>query len=134
MLILWGLPVYVLQQGGHLVGEQLQPRYLYPLIVLLGGLLALGTPVVNWTRGQLVIVASALSVAHFVALFMNIRRYISGAGNGGLNLNAHVDWWWHVPFSPMAVWIVGSIAFAGFAYLIAFRMPRQRVDEVLRVG
>src|SRR5690606_5692522 len=31
LLVLWALPVYVLQQGGQMVGESLQPRYLLPL-------------------------------------------------------------------------------------------------------
>lgn len=133
VLVLWALPVYVLQQGGQIVGDELQPRYLYPLIVLLGGLLALGTPIVEWTRGQLIIIVTALSVANFAALFANLRRYITGVGNGGLNLNAGVEWWWDVPFSPMFVWLAGSLAYAALVFLIAFRMPREPVPEVLRV-
>src|SRR5690606_8848552 len=39
VVVLWALPLYVLQRGGDIVGEQLQPRYLFPLIVLLAGLL-----------------------------------------------------------------------------------------------
>lgn len=122
-LVLWALPLYVLQQGGQTVGHMLQPRYLLPLIVLLGGLLALGAPYVRWTRGQLLVVAGALSVAHFVALHTNLRRYLTGVDTGGLNLNAGIEWWWNVPFSPMLVWIVGSLAYAGLLVLVAARMP-----------
>src|SRR5690606_23817685 len=78
-LVLWLLPLYVLQQGGAIVGEQVQPRYLLPLIVLFGGLLALGTPVVAWTRGQLLVVAGALATANLVALRVNILRYVRDA-------------------------------------------------------
>lgn len=130
VFVLWALPLYVLQQGGHIVGEQLQPRYLLPLIVLLGGLLALGTQVVAWTRGQLLVVAGALAVANAVALHFNLRRYLTGIGEGGLNLNTGVDWWWNVPFSPMLVWILGSLAFAALVLVIAIRIPRPSVEEV----
>jgi hypothetical protein len=123
VFVLWALPVYVLQQGGQTVGEQLQPRYLLPLIVLLGGLLALGAPFARWTRGQIVLVAAALSIAHAVALHTNLRRYLTGVGTGGLNLDAGIEWWWDVPFSPMVVWVVGSIAYAGLLALIALRLP-----------
>jgi hypothetical protein len=120
-LVLWVLPVFVLQQGGDTVGEQLQPRYLLPLIVLLGGLLALDAPAPRWTMGQLRIVAVALVVAHTVALYFNLRRYLTGVGGGGLNLDIDPEWWWTAPFSPMFVWVVGSLAYAGLLVLIVER-------------
>ncbi|WP_166866299.1 DUF2142 domain-containing protein [Salinibacterium sp. ZJ70] len=130
VLVLTILPVYVLQQGGHIVGEQVQPRYLLPLIVMLGGLLALGAPVIAWTRAQLLIVASVLSVAHAVALHMNIRRYLTGAGVGGLDLDASPEWWWDIPVGPMAIWATGAIAYTGLLVLLALRMPRLALDRV----
>ncbi len=127
-LVLWVLPVYVLQQSGHIVGQQVQPRYLLPLVVLLGGLLALGAPYVRWTRGQLLLVASLLSVGHVFALHTNLRRYLTGVdGGGGLNLNVGVEWWWDVPFTPMVVWITGSLAYAALLFLIAARIPLRPV-------
>src|SRR5690606_33916081 len=80
-VVLWAVPVLVLQLGGHLVGQQVQPRYLLPLIVLLGGLLALGAPHVRWTRGQLLLVAGFLSAGHVFALHANMRRYLTGVGS-----------------------------------------------------
>lgn len=123
-LVLWAVPLYVLQQGGQLVGEQVQPRYLLPLIVLLGGLLALGVPRVPWTRVQLLIVAAALAIANSAALSANIRRYVSGVGEGSFNLDARIEWWWDVPFSPMSVWIGGSLAYGALVLLLALRLPR----------
>lgn len=123
-LVLFAVPLWVLQQGGQLVGEQVQPRYILPLIVLLGGLLALGVPRVTWTRGQLLIVAAALAVANAAALSANIRRYVSGVGEGSFNIDARIDWWWDVPFSPMTVWIVGSLAYGALVALLALRLPR----------
>lgn len=126
--VLWILPVYVLQQAGHIVGQQVQPRYLLPLIVLLGGLLALGAPHVRWTRGQLLLVAGFLSAGHVFALHANMRRYLTGIGSGGLNLNEAVEWWWQVPFTPMVVWFVGSLAYAALMFLIAARLPLNPAD------
>ena len=122
VVVLWALPVFVLQQGDDTVGEMLQPRYLLPLIVLLGGLLALDGSAERWTPGQVRIVAVALTVAHTVALHFNIRRYLTGAGDGGPNLDVAPEWWWNAPFSPMFVWIVGSLAYAGLMVVIVTRM------------
>lgn len=132
VLALWAIPLYVLQQGGQTVGHMLQPRYLLPLVVLLGGLLALGAPQVRWTRGQLVAVAGALSIAHGVALHANLRRYLTGIGTGGVNLDAGVEWWWNVPFSPMLVWGVGTLAYAALLVLIAARMPLAAPENVAK--
>jgi len=140
-LVLWLLPLYVLQRGGDLVGEQVQPRYLLPLIVLLGGLLALESPAVAWTRGQLLAVAGALATANLVALRVNILRYVrdADASPGGLSLDNGLEWWWEVPFSPTAVWVVGSLAYAGLVLVLvvalgASRAVREREDPgVLRL-
>lgn len=129
-LVLWVVPVFVLQQGGDTVGENLQPRYLLPLIVLLGGLLAIDAPSPRWTMGQLRIVAVALAVAHTVALYFNLRRYLTGVGGGGLNLDIDPEWWWNAPFSPMFVWIVGSLAYAGLLHLIVTRLLAPRMVTV----
>ena len=122
-LVLWLLPVYVLQQGSDLVGSQVQPRYLLPLVVMLGGMLAIavdGRPIL-WTRAQRVVVGSALALAYFFALHMNIRRYITGYEAAGLNLDAGPEWWWDAPFSPMFVWLVGSAAYAGLVVVLLSR-------------
>jgi hypothetical protein len=122
VLVLWALPVFVLQRGGDTVGEQLQPRYLLPLIVLLGGLLALDAPTRAWRRGQLLVVVTALAIAQSAALYINLRRYLTGVGVGGINLDADPAWWWDVPFSPMSVWLAGSLAYAGLLYLVVDRI------------
>jgi hypothetical protein len=46
-----------------------------------------------------------------MALHTNIRRYVTGLDVNGVNLDASPEWWWDVPFTPMAVWFVGSVAF-----------------------
>lgn len=122
-VVLWLLPVYVLQQGGHVVGEQVQPRYLLPLVVMLGGMLLLTRPRsgLDMTATQRYVIATALTGAHLVALQMNIRRYVTGVDEAGVNLDSGVEWWWSLPVSPMAVWIIGSVAYGTVAFLVARR-------------
>jgi len=131
-VVLWVLPVYVLQQAGHIVGQQVQPRYLLPLIVLFGGLLALSAPRVRWKRGQLLLVAAMLSIANGVALHTNLRRYLTGIDAGSVNLNTGMEWWWNVPFSPMIVWIVGSLAYTALLFVLAARIPVDPLDAGAR--
>lgn len=120
--VLTALPLYILQAGGHTVGQQLQPRYLLPLILLFAGLLLLSDAdkPVRLTRLQGWLVGLALAVVHFVALHITIRRYVTGAEEAGFNLDAGAEWWWEGVPGPNVVWIVGSLA---FALVVALAVP-----------
>lgn len=123
VLALWMLPVIVLVAAGDTVGENMQPRYLLPLIVVFAGILFLsprGGPI-RFTRLQVVLVIAALSVSQFIALNLNLRRYVTGFDNLGLNLDSGVEWWWNLAISPMTVWLVGSVAFTA---LLVIMLPR----------
>ncbi len=114
------IPVVILQTGGFAVGEQVQPRYLLPLVALLVAVVTLVSadrPLVL-TRVQRLLVIVALSAAHFVALHMNIRRYVTGIDESGPNLDAGVEWWWAGPIGPNAVWLLGSLAFGLLVWLV----------------
>lgn len=117
---LWVVPLYVLTRGGQIVGVAVQPRYLLPLIVLLAGLLVLARARerLSFTRAQVTLVIATLSVANLVALHVNMRRYITGVGHGGVNLDSGIEWWWSGMPSPMVVWIVGSLAYAALLVVI----------------
>ncbi len=116
LVVLIALPVYVLTVGGDKVGANLQPRYLLPLIVLMI-FLVLFDPErrsLRFTRSQTLVVLVALVGANLVALQVNIRRYVTGADQQGLNLDAGAEWWWEgLPLGPTAVWVIGSLAYAG---------------------
>ncbi|WP_341954141.1 DUF2142 domain-containing protein [Salinibacterium sp. TMP30] len=122
--VLWALPTYVLTQGGDKVGEQVQPRYILPLIVLLGGLLVLqaGRKRFALGRTQTIAVVIALSAANLVALHMNMRRYVTGNDVPGWNLDAGAEWFWSGAPAPMVVWGIGSLAFAGLVAILAREM------------
>jgi hypothetical protein len=126
LFVLIALPVYVLTAGGDQVGANLQPRYLLPLIVLFA-LLLVTDPArkgLSFTRVQTFAILGALAVANLVALQVNIRRYVTGADQQGFNLDDGREWWWTgFPVGPMAVWVIGALAFAG---LLAVLWPQLR--------
>ena len=118
------IPTALLVQSDSIVGANFQPRYLLPLMVMLAGFVLLTragesiatTPVQRW------IVIIALSLANSLALQVNIRRYVTGTDVPSVDLDTGAEWWWHLPFSPMTVWIVGSLAFAGILVAINSRI------------
>lgn len=120
-LVLWLLPVYVLQQGGDTLGEAVQPRYILPLLVLFVGLVLLGRSgqMLRFSRPQLVLVSMALILVNFLALHFNLRRYLTGIDDQGGNLDAGYEWWWNLAVSPMAVWLIGSVAYAALVVVLA---------------
>jgi hypothetical protein len=118
--VLWLLPLYVLEVGRSFAGEQVQPRYLLPLIIVFVGLamLPVGQRVMRLSRLQVWLVVLALIAAQSVALHENMRRYITGLDVSGLDLNRNIEWWWPIPISPMVVWTVGTLAFAALVMIL----------------
>ena len=118
---LWTLPVYVLVKTGAYVGAYVQPRYILPLIILLAGILLVretgNGPI--FSALQSLTVVGALSFANSIALFWNIRRYVTGTDVTGWNLNTEAEWWWSTLPGPMVVWLVGSVAFAALLVLLS---------------
>jgi hypothetical protein len=116
----WLVPTAILTKANMDVGQFVQPRYILPLIVMLGtvALLQDRADFAAPSRAQLIAISVGLSVANAVALFYNIRRYVSGAAATSWNLDSDVQWWWDaLPLSPVAVWALGSVAFAAMLVL-----------------
>lgn len=141
----WALPVYILQLGGFIVGEQFQPRYLLPIFMVAVGITILqekGTPPLSWSKFQVLALWLPLVTAHSIALHTGIRRYTTGFGLGGWDLDASREWWWLLMpgfMSANAVWILGSIAFAVLAALVLFEgtirlgFSPQRKDRINQI-
>jgi hypothetical protein len=127
LLALWAIPLYLLQLGGFQAGEQVQPRYLVPLVMVFLGtalLTSSGKPLLTDSRSVWFVVV-ALSVANSIALHTNIRRYTTGIRVQGFNLNEPREWWW--PFfpdalSPNALWFIGSLAFGVLIWALLTRV------------
>lgn len=123
VLALWAIPLYLLQLGGFQAGEQVQPRYLVPLMLVFLGttlLTASGKPLLTNSRAVWFVIV-ALSVANAIALHTNIRRYTTGVRVQGFNLDSPREWWW--PFfpeflSPNLVWVIGTLSFAALIWFM----------------
>lgn len=117
-LALVAIPLYILTVSGLSVGQQVQPRYLLPLIALLGAAAlyrSSSASGLELTRGQAWIFGSGLFIANTISLHLNARRYITGMDQQGVNLNENLEWWWSdFAFSPNVVWLTASVAFALF--------------------
>jgi hypothetical protein len=110
-----GYPLILLQESGRHVGDMVQPRYLLPMMLMFAGvsLLPRGERRLRLTVFQAVTLTAALSVAQSIALYVNLWRYTKGVATSMASLGSY-DWWWETLFlSPTAVWVIGSIAFAG---------------------
>lgn len=126
------IPMYILVNDRVIVGAFVQPRYIYPLMIMLAGvaLLQLDRSLLRFSWMQLMSMASALSIANAVALHINIRRYITGLDVGGFNLSNSPEWWWNLPIGPMGVWVIGAFSFAValFGFAIYLRAS-ERTDD-----
>lgn len=128
LLALIVIPLYVLTVSGLTVGQQVQSRYLLPLVALLGAaaLFRKSTNTgLDLTRGQVWIIGGGLFVANTVSLHLNARRYITGMDQQGVDLNRDIEWWWsNLSLSPNIVTWSASIAFAVFLVAIwKLRIP-----------
>jgi hypothetical protein len=117
----WAIPTVVLVQSNTVVGQQVQPRYLLPLLILLAqvALFRVGPERQQFTRSQLVTAGAVLAVTNAVALHFELRRYVTGDDVFGPNLDRGREWWWALPVTPMGVWLIGAVAFAAAAILCA---------------
>jgi len=116
-LVIVSLPLYVLQAALAHVGEQVQPRYVFPLVIVFAGisLLTIGKETFRFSPLQSVVIFIFLAVSQSVALYVNTRRYVWGLdSSSGWNLDVNTEWWWNFGPSPMFNWVLGSLGFAVF--------------------
>lgn len=121
LVLLIGLPLYLLQISGQFVGFDLQERYLLPLIPIV---LAIslwrphqdGAP--RLSRSYTWLLYILVVVGHAAALHTQIRRFSRGIPGDwrtwfytNPRLNTDVQWWL-APLPPMATWLIGSLGFA----------------------
>lgn len=113
---LYLLPVYILTVGSSVVGENVQPRYILPLVVVLGGLLMIRPAAeapLQPGRWHVIPAIVLLSGANAIALYINLRRYITGFDIERLSLERGAEWWWTgLAVGPTVVWLIGALFFA----------------------
>lgn len=120
LAVLVALPLLVLQRAGNVVGENVQPRYLLPLVGLALGLVLLslrpfGRGSWRLTPAQGLVIGAMVAGAQALALHDQLRRYVTGIDGSGLDLATGKEWWWNQPIGPNAVWLFGSLAGAALA-------------------
>ena len=109
------LPLRILALGKNVIGENVQPRYILPLLFVFIGIMLFSTGIthlITFTPGQLIFTAFALTIAHAFALHAVMRRYITGTDVVSWNLNRNAEWWWDPLPSPMLTWFIASLAYA----------------------
>jgi hypothetical protein len=114
------IPAYVQYLGQTSVGRYVQPRYVLPLLILLGitALVRLDGPPLRVTRGQRWIIVGVLTIANAAAVYMNVRRYVTGVDSKNWNLDSAAEWWWNLPVTPMTLCALVTIAFGAGAVLL----------------
>ena len=133
-LALTAYPLVILQQSHIFAGNGVQPRYLLPMMVMFAGislLPAVGERIIV-TRGQAVVVTVLLSVAQSVALYVNLWRYVQGIAGPIQSIDTYTWWWGGLFPSPMAVWVIGSCAFAATTAFLLSRLVPTRHGKTTR--
>lgn len=130
-LALWLIPTYVLVKGLNEVGQNVQPRYLLPLIVFFAGLMmiSVGKDRVVIVRAHVIPVIVLLAIGQSLALYFNMRRYITGIDGHSFNLDVNMGWWWNMAIPPMVVWVLGSLAFAALLIVLVREMSKSDALE-----
>jgi hypothetical protein len=88
-LFITAVPLYMLHSNQSIVGENVQARYLLPMIAVMISITLSNLRngfMSSFSRGRIVVLTSLLSVSHAIALHTNIRRYVTGQDVLGFNL------------------------------------------------
>lgn len=119
----WIIPTWTLTRGGDLVGVQVQPRYILPLIVMLAGiaLLSVDRRRLEFTLAQRWVVGLALLGTQALSLYVNIRRYVTGDDVRAVSLDAGREWWWAGAPPATLVWLLASVAWGAMLVLLLRR-------------
>lgn len=118
-----------LVEGATDVGLGLQPRYFLPLLMIFAGFAMtsrMPTTSVRLNGTQRWALWACLSVAHSLALYTLLRRYISGQDIVAVNLDVVREWWWQNAPSPQTVWIIATVAFSVLAYIVLAQLRTLR--------
>ncbi|MBW8761695.1 MAG: DUF2142 domain-containing protein [Microbacterium sp.] len=122
---LWVVPFAMLALSRAVVGTQVQPRYILPLLVIAVAVASASPRIAElWSGTRGALAAGALAVAGAVALQYNTQRYTTGLDQSSIDPGENAEWWWAGAPSPLVIWVGGSLAFAlllaAFWYISTF--------------
>ena len=110
------IPLVLHQRDGTVIGELIQPRYLYSLFLIIMTLCIANSRRNTWVGEKMVLsITAGLTVAHSLVLHRFIGSYTSGF-NSNDSLVFNESWWGFSPLSPELTWLVGSVAFSVFTF------------------
>lgn len=117
--------LWIQQLDLNLIGEMIQPRYLYPILGFsLGFIIFSSNNLLTLSRSKTIAIASAYALGNAGIMHSTIRRFITGMDIRYWNLNEVVEWW-PMPIQPMFFWIFWS--FAIFFVVLLFNLYLKRV-------
>lgn len=151
-------PVVVLVQSQSIVGENVQPRYILPLMTIF--LAVALTPATAPLRAslatasgsdgqhnfaitnsvqaqpllsnlQIIFTAVGLAGAQALALFYNLKRYVTG---GSYNIIAATDWWWISSPGPFPFFIFATLTGAVTCAIFAVATKHSLAASALLVS
>jgi hypothetical protein len=101
--------LWILQIDLNLIGEMVQPRYLYPLFIFsLGFIIFSSEKLLSISNNYKFLLALGFTIPNSLAIFYTLRRYVTGIDIKSWNLDAYIEWW---PLfgTPMIYWILSSL-------------------------
>lgn len=126
---LWAVPFVLLAQSRAIVGSEVQPRYILPLMVIALGVATMTTKGSRtWAGSRVAFAGAALTAAALVALHTNVNRYTKGLDDISLDPGARAEWWWSVAPSPAAIVIIGGLAFAAMFVALGVFLRKPRIE------
>ena len=127
-----GIPVVMSLQLGFMRTYQYQPRYMLPLLAVfffISFVMGAREPLIS--RHQAILIAVMSVLVQLFALHTVLLRYTHGIDNPDhplFNLNHQIEWWWNTPVSPMAVWLLSSVAYS-MVLVLGFLLTQAQPDE-----
>lgn len=118
-----GIPLWVLQQSGRVVGEQVQARYLLPLLIVVVAVALLdvrGRSPVDFTNAQRWVAVLALAIGQTVALVAVSQRFTVGTTESVVDALFNPQWWPYGSTPPIVLIGITSVAYLVAAYLVLF--------------
>jgi hypothetical protein len=129
-VILCLIPLWIMSRGNNVVGEAVQPRYIYPFMLAVLALTISSSPTNTlMSKAQKNILIFMMGMAHSIVFHAELRRYVTGQDISGINLNLNLEWWWDIFISPNLVWILCSLSFTATVTLMIYARDELRTSN-----
>ncbi|MDD7945104.1 DUF2142 domain-containing protein [Microbacterium sp. NE2HP2] len=119
-IALWAVPFVLLAQSRAVVGTEVQPRYILPLLIIALGVASATSDAERvWTLPRRLAIGVGLTLSFSIALYTNVRRYTVGTDSEAINPGTDQEWWWTGVVSPPWLILIATATFASGIVLLA---------------